>query len=111
MARFRNLVGFFTDGKLVGGVWKEDVVERPYGGKILNETLSSTESSEKYHEDVRLQSRVSIVADSYAFENIPQIKYVIDEDGDAWQVTSVEIKRPRLILSLGGLYNGRRPTP
>lgn len=111
MARFRSKVGFATEGSLVAGIWSVDIVERPYRGNVLNETVSSVESEEKVHEDVRLQSRISVISDSYALENIPRIKYVKDEFGVAWNVTSVQIERPRLILSTGGVYNGRQPTP
>ena len=48
------------------------------------------------------------MADSYAEENFFAIKYV-RWMGARWVVTNVEVRRPRLILNLGEVYNG--PTP
>lgn len=105
MARFYGVIGFSQPGELISGVYKDVIVERPYTGKILNETINSNEE-EKIHEDVRLSSRISIVADGFALGNYANMKYVKSDDGVFWTVNSVELKRPRLILSTGGVYHG-----
>jgi hypothetical protein len=110
MARFFGKVGYGVPGELVAGVWSDSIVERDYYGKYLNETVSS-EESDKVNADLRLSSRISIVADPFALGHFSTIKYVIDEGGVYWAVTSVELKRPRLILSTGGVYNGPKPSP
>ena len=108
MARFFGKVGYASTGTKVGGEWKPIITERDYKGKILNETRTDG-SDTKTNEDVVLSSRISVVADRYALGNYSYIKYVLDENGVAWEVTSVELKRPRLILSTGGVYHGPRP--
>ena len=108
MARFYGRVGYSLTGTLVKGVWQDGMVERPYYGDILNETSSRSEG-DKVNDDLRLSQRISIVADEYALGNYAQIKYVTDEVGISWAVTSVEVKRPRLILSSGGVYHGAKP--
>lgn len=110
MARFYGKVGYSLTGTLVDGVWSDDITERAYYGTVLNQTRSH-EPSEQVYDDLRLSSRISIVADAFAFENYSDIKYVVDEGGVYWAVTSVEVKRPRLILSTGGVYNGPKPEP
>lgn len=110
MARFFGKVGYALGGHLVNGVWTDNMTERPYYGDVLNDTQTH-EQSDKVNDDLRLSSRISIMADAFALENRSKIKYVVDESGAFWAVTSVELKRPRLILSTGGVYSGKRPTP
>lgn len=105
MGRFSGKVGYGVTVETAPDVWKDVITERPYMGSVLNETVSNSES-EKVNDDIRLSSRISIVADPFALGNFVNIKYVIDDGGVYWDVTSVEIKRPRLILSTGGVYVG-----
>jgi hypothetical protein len=127
MARFYGKVGYGVSEETVPGVWSEKITERAYYGDILND-LRSTSASEKVNDDVRLQHRISIVAEAFSeifsgdfsgdysedfsggdvLENYLQIKYV-EWAGFLWTVNSVDVERPRLILSLGGVYNGPRP--
>lgn len=107
MARFYGKVGYSTRVETAPDVWSDVIVEREYYGKILNDTVSHVES-EKVNEDIRLSSRISVVADPYALGNYSDIKYVVDEAGVYFEVISTQVKRPRLILSTGGVYNGRK---
>lgn len=107
MARFYGNIGYGVSEETVPGVWSDVITERAYYGDILND-LRSTSPSEKVNDDIRLQHRISIVADAYALGNYLQIKYV-NVAGFLWTVNSVDVERPRLILSLGGTYDGPRP--
>jgi len=106
MARYYGKIGYGVSEETVPGVWSDEITERAYYGDILND-LRSLSASEKVNDDVRLQNRISIVADAYALGNYLQIKYV-EWAGFFWTVQSVDVERPRLILSLGGVYNGPR---
>jgi hypothetical protein len=109
MARFHGVVGYGVPSQFVAGVWSDTITERAYYGRVLNETQAH-EFADKVNDDLRLQSRISIVADAYAFGNYAYIKYVKDEEtGIYWAVTSIQLSRPRLILSTGGVYNGPKP--
>jgi hypothetical protein len=109
MTRFFDNVGYGVQAELVDGVWSDSITERAYYGEILS-TTRYLEQSDKVNDDIRLTQRISIVADAFALENFSRIKYV-SWMGVLWSVTSVEIERPRLLLTLGGVYNGPRPTP
>ena len=109
MARFYGKIGYGVSVQTVPGVWSDEITERAYYGDVLND-LRSISSSEKVNDDIRLQNRISIVADAFALGNYLQIKYV-EVSGFKWTVNSVDVERPRLILSLGGAYNGPSPTP
>lgn len=108
MARFFDKVGYGNPGELVDGVWSDSIIERAYSGDILDTTRYSG-SDDKVNNDIRLTQRIRILADAFAFENFSRIKYVLWM-GTAWQVTSVAVERPRLLLTLGGVYHGPLPT-
>ena len=109
MARFLDKVGYGIPSEPVDGVWSDNITERAYKGEILSTTKFS-EESDKVNDDIRLTQRISIVADAFALENFSYIKYV-SWMGTLWRVTAVTPERPRLLLTLGGVYNGPRPAP
>jgi hypothetical protein len=109
MARFYGVVGYAEtlETPVNSGVWVDNIVENPYFGDVIRNTRK-LESGDTLNEDITVGNSISIVADEYAIKHFFKIKYV-QWEGALWTVTNVEVKRPRLILSLGSVYNG--PTP
>lgn len=109
MARFHGVVGYAeaVETPPGSGVWVNVVEEFPYYGDVLRNSRS-LEDSDKVNSDINIGNSISIVADEYAFDHFFNLKYVM-WSGKRWSVTTVEVNSPRLILTLGGLYNG--PTP
>lgn len=104
MAKFYGTIGFASDVHSdVPGVYIEDIVERPYFGNLVRNTRRLQET-DKVNDDINIANEISIVADPYAMENIYQMRYVTFM-GTKWKVTNVEVKYPRLLLSIGGIYN------
>lgn len=108
MARFNGVIGFAESGR-TNGVWEETIVEKKYKGYILQQTRKA-QSNEHILDDLILNIKISIVADAYANNNLFAIRY-IKWKGVSWKVTSVEPERPRLICTIGGVYNGPEPEP
>lgn len=108
MARFFGEVGY-ADGQIeyAPGVWRDSIVEMPYYGDIIRNTRRIS-AEEKVNFDISVGNSISIMADAYANENFQAIRYV-RWNGALWIVTSVEVQRPRLLLELGGVYNGATP--
>lgn len=110
MARFHGEVGFVGDKvETAAGVWVNEMVERAYFGDLISDTRR-LESGESVNDDISVGNSISIVADGYASEHFHAIRYV-RWAGSLWRVTSVESRRPRLILRLGGIYNGPVAAP
>jgi hypothetical protein len=112
MAKYYGKVGYGpTSVETKPGVWTEVIVEREYVGDILRNTRR-LESGESVNDDLSVNNLISIVADPYANENFFAIRYVTWM-GALWKVTEVEVQSPRLLLRLGGKYNGpiAPPTP
>lgn len=104
MARYYGNVGFAIQTEGAPGVFKDDISERPYSGNVIKDT-HKWQSGEHLNDNFTVSNQISIVADIYAFTKFPFIKYV-EWMGNRWSVTNVEVHRPRLILTIGGLYNG-----
>jgi hypothetical protein len=109
MTRFFGEVGYgeSVETPSSSGVWDDSITEISYFGDVIRNTRK-LESGENLNDDITVSNSISIVADDYAIEHFFRIKYV-RWAGVLWTVTSVEVKSPRLILSLGSVYNG--PTP
>ena len=104
MAKFYGVIGYVETVEIEPGVWEETIVERPYYGDLTRNT-SGFQSSGGVNDDININNNISIVADPYAYENFYQMRYVVLE-GAKWRITNVEVNRPRLILTVGGIYNG-----
>lgn len=105
MAKFRGVVGFATTVETEPGIHVEKIIEKRYSGD-LHRNLRRLESSGNINDNINISNEISILADEYAFRHFHAIRYVVFE-GAKWKVSSIDAtKRPRLVLTLGGLYNG-----
>lgn len=108
MARFCGLIGYAETVETVPGVYEDQIIERKYYGNVVRNSRGLREG-DKVIPDISVGNSISIVADAYAHEHFFLMKYVIWA-GAYWIVSSVEVQRPRLILQLGGLYHGPKPS-
>lgn len=108
MARFCGKIGFASTEEVdpIGrpGVFEDVVHEKTYYGDVLQNTRK-WEKTDDVNDNLNISNKFSIIADKFAVENFQYIKYV-NYFGANWKVTTVDIQYPRLILSVGGLYNG-----
>lgn len=104
MAKFYGVIGYIETVEVEPGIWEESIVEHSYYGDITRNTTRFQQSG-GINDDININNSISIVADPYAYENFHNMRYAILEDVK-WKITNVEINRPRLILSIGGVYNG-----
>lgn len=106
MARFNDKVGYgeSIEDPPDSGVWVDTITEYTYQGDVIR-NARRLESGDKVNQDLTVGNSISIVADELANENFFNIKYV-KWAGVLWTVTTVEVRSPRLILSLGSVYNG-----
>lgn len=105
MAKFYDVVGYSIPIETKPGLFKEQIVERIYYGDVLQNMSLWNSSSESVNDDLNINNRISILADPYAYENYSRIKYV-QYLGTKWKVKTVNPQSPRIILTLGGVYNG-----
>lgn len=110
MAKFCGDVGYGESAESPpgSGVWKDNMTKRKYFGDVIRNTRQLQEG-ERLNNDLTVGNSISIVADAYALQHFFAIRYVVWM-GSLWTVTDVEVQRPRLILRLGGVYNGPTAT-
>ena len=104
MNKFYGKIGYAITKETTPGVWVERIVERSYYGDVIR-NIRRLQSSENLNDDINVSNEISIVADAFANQNFHSMRYV-EYMGTKWKVSSIEVKYPRLILSIGGVYNG-----
>lgn len=110
MAKFYGEVGFVEQAvEKPFGVTEDVVKELRHYGDILRSSVQVAEG-EVAQTDISLGNRISIMAHAYSWEHINDIRYVTWR-GKRWAVSSIEESAPRIILSLGEVYNGPIPAP
>lgn len=104
MAKWFGKIGFDQGTvETSPGVWKPSIVEKSYFGDVQRNSRR-LQTSDKVNDDLNISNEISIVADPYANENFHKIRYAYFMK-TKWKVTDVEVQYPRLILTLGGVWN------
>lgn len=106
MAKFHGKLGYGITGETKPGVWVDQIIEKDVVGDFIKNTRQ-LENSGGVNDNININNSISIVADSYFTENFHLIKYV-KFMGTAWKVRTAEVQYPRIILTLGGEYNGEQ---
>lgn len=104
MAKYFGKIGFLQTKETSDGVYEEDITERNYYGDVLNYYVRPSESSDGFNDNIRINNKISIISDSFAVRNLGYMKYATWK-GACWKIHSAEVIFPRIILTLGDLYN------
>ena len=103
MAKFCGVIGYVITRETEPGIYVEEIVENEYYGDVIRNTRRLKEAN-KVNDDINVSNQFSIVADPFANNNFHAMRYIVFM-GTKWKITDVEVQYPRLILSVGGLYN------
>lgn len=104
MARYFGRVGFAETAETAPGVWEEVITQHEYYGDVIR-NARRWENGESLNDNLIISNSISILADDYAYEHLANIRYV-EWLGAFWKPTHIEVQRPRIILQVGGVYNG-----
>lgn len=107
--RYAGTIGFAVPKETSPGVWDDEQIERTYYGDFNRRAKRyvdvGIDSQGQVNSSISLNHEITIVADAFAHENYSNILYAV-VSGRKWRVSSVEVRPPRLLLNLTGLYNG-----
>ena len=103
MNKWYGKVGYVETIEVEPGIWEEQETVRSYYGELVRNSSKFLVSG-GVNDDRDVSVELSVVADPYSDLHFRSIRYV-EFDGVKWKVNTVEPKRPRLILALGGEYN------
>lgn len=104
MAKYHGMIGFSEEYESVPGIVSERITEREFFGEVLDNRFTIRDSSETPNDELTLNKRISVIANTYAIENMHLMRYATYM-GVKWKITSIDPQYPRLILSMGGVYN------
>lgn len=104
MAKFYGIIGYEITKETEPGIYEEHIVENTYFGDVIRNTRRLQESN-KVNDNITISNQISIIADPFANNNFHAMRY-IEYMGSKWKITEVEVQYPRLILTIGGVYNG-----
>ena len=102
--KFYGPVGFVEVETKRPGVKTTKPVEYNYSGDVLIRSIKY-QNGERVNDSTVPQNQISILADPYARKHVGSMRYV-KWMGTAWKITDISMQYPRLILTLGGPYNG-----
>lgn len=106
MAKFCGIVGFVKTVESEPGVWTEECTEHTYYGDLIRD-FRNVGSNDSVNANININNNISIIADPFANENFQYMRYIIYK-GIKLNITSVTIEYPRIILVVGGVYNGEQ---
>lgn len=104
MSKYYGKIGYIMTGETAPGVWSEQVIERNYYGDVTRD-YRNISKGEGLNDNLTINNTFSILCDDFALSNLCYMKYV-EYMGAKWSINSVDIQRPRLNITIGGLYNG-----
>lgn len=104
MSRYRGSIGI-NRGSVEGapGVYSVVVDEIEVSGEIRN--IGARWQNAGMRDSLAARHVLSIVTPEYSDIDFTEVVYIVWK-GKKWSVISIEYKRPRIELTLGGLYNG-----
>lgn len=105
MAKFYGDIGYGITEEVRPGVWQPTLIKRKYSGDVIRNTRRWSEGQETTNDNLSISNEISIVADAFAYQHFHTMRW-IEWMGVKWKITSVQVDRPRLRLTIGGEYNG-----
>lgn len=102
MARYYGIIGFATQVETEPGIWVDSIERRPYKGEVVRNGRRF-DASDNINDDFAITNQFSIVSDAFLYSHIPALRY-LEYLGTKFKITSVEIDRPRVNISVGGVY-------
>lgn len=104
MAKWFGKIGYAITSESEAGIWESTIVEKSYYGDLITDRRKRQNSGE-INDNISLANMISIIADPFAIQNCSYMAYA-EIMGIKWRISDIEVQYPRLILTVGGVYNG-----
>ena len=103
MPKCSGVIGYALAGETQPGVWTEGITEKRYIGDIIKDNRRIVDQGE-INGSINISNNISIISNRFMLDNMAYMRY-LTFNNSKWKISSVEIKPPRIIITLGGLYN------
>ena len=104
MAKWYGKIGYASHVQTAPSVWKKQETVHEYFGDVVRKSSGWSNSPDSTNDDLTVDVQISIVADQFANQHFSSMKWVELYDAK-WKITKIEPRHPRLILTVGGLFN------
>jgi hypothetical protein len=105
MAKWFGKIGYAETVETTPGVYTPQETIREYYGDVIRYSTRWATNPDSTNDNLTINVQVSIVADPFANDKFYSMKW-IELSGTKWKITNVEPQFPRLLLTLGGEFNG-----
>lgn len=103
MAKFYGEIGYGQSEETSPGVYTDTIITRNYSGDTIKNNRR-LQSSDSLNDNINISNEISILADPFANNNFHSMRYV-KFMGSKWKITNVDVQSPRLVLTIGGVFN------
>jgi predicted nuclease of restriction endonuclease-like (RecB) superfamily len=103
MGKWCGKIGYVETVETSPGIFTEQITEKFYSGDVTR-NVRKFQSGDKLNDNIDISNEISIVADPFAYDNFRFMRY-IEFMGAKWKITNIEVRYPRLILTIGGVFN------
>lgn len=103
MPKCSGVIGYALAGETQPGVWTEGITEKRYIGDIIKDNRRIVDQGE-INGSINISNNISVISNRFMLDNMAYMRY-LTFNNSKWKISSVEIKPPRIIITLGGLYN------
>lgn len=104
MPRCSGFIGYSLAEETQPGVWTDNITEKRYYGEIVRDNRRISDQGQ-VNGDISINNNISVVSNKFMLDNLSFMRYITLANSK-WKISSVDIKPPRIIITLGGLYNG-----
>ena len=102
MTRCSGNIGYALVAETQPGVWTEEVVDKKYYGEVVTDNRKFTDQNQ-INDNLNISNNISVVSNKFMLDNMSYMKYITFLKSK-WKISSVDIKPPRIIITMGGLY-------
>lgn len=104
MAKWSGVIGYAGNVEVRSGVNADSIIERPYFGDI-GRNVRRLQGGTTVNDGITISNEISVISDPYAIQNFHKMRY-LSYMGENWRIESAEVQYPRVIVTLGGVWNG-----
>ena len=106
MGKWFGKIGYSITEEIESGIWESKIVEYDYFVDVASDRRKRQNLGE-INDNINISNVISIIADPFAYQNCSNMAYV-EFMGAKWKISDIEVQYPRLILTIGGVYNGEQ---
>jgi hypothetical protein len=107
MNKFYGNIGYAETVETSPGYWEPSIIVKPSYGEWIRYSSKFQITADSTNDNKDVANELSIVANPYAEQHFSDMRFV-EYGGKKWKITAVKPQFPRLILTVGGIYNGGR---